>query len=67
LDHRTALGLTLGGIPAVLLAALLVKSLPLGVLRWVVVAVVVWTGISLLRAAFASRHSPKTAASALGQ
>lgn len=51
LDHRTALGLTLGGIPAVLLAALLVKSVPLGVLRWVVVSVVVWTGISLLRAA----------------
>jgi len=51
LDHRTALGLTLGGIPAVLIAALLVKSLPLDILRWIVVAVVLWTGITLLRAA----------------
>ncbi len=51
LDHRTALGLMLGGIPAVLVAALLVKSLPLDVLRWIVVAVVVWTGVTLLRAA----------------
>lgn len=51
LDHRMALGLTLGGIPAVLAAALLVKSLPLDVLRWIVVAVVVWTGGTLLRAA----------------
>ena len=56
LDHRTALGLTLGGIPAVLVAALMVKSLPLDVLRWIVVAVVVWTGVSLLRGA-ASRDT----------
>jgi uncharacterized membrane protein YfcA len=51
LDHRVALGLTLGGIPAVLAAALLVKSLPLDILRWIVVAVVLWTGGTLLRAA----------------
>jgi uncharacterized membrane protein YfcA len=50
LDHRTALGLALGGIPAVLVAALLVKSLPLDVLRWIVVVVVFWTAASLYRA-----------------
>jgi uncharacterized membrane protein YfcA len=50
LDHRTALGLALGGIPAVLVAALLVKSLPLDVLRWIVVVVVFWTAVSLYRA-----------------
>lgn len=62
LDHRTALGLTLGGIPAVLVAALLVKSLPLDILRWIVVAVVVWTGTTLLRAAF--RTTPQRDAAA---
>lgn len=46
-----ALALTLGGLPAVLVAAKLVKELPLGVLRWLVLAVVVITGITLLAAA----------------
>ncbi len=48
-DHRIALGLMIGGIPAVLVAALLVKSLPLDALRWVIVAVVAYTAITLLR------------------
>ncbi|MBI3564864.1 MAG: sulfite exporter TauE/SafE family protein [Elusimicrobia bacterium] len=37
-----ALGLTLGGAPAVLVAAYIVKSLPLTTLRWLVIAVVVY-------------------------
>lgn len=48
---RVALGLTIGGIPAVLLAAFLVKELPLLALRWVVLGVVVYTGTMLVRAA----------------
>ena len=44
---RVALGLTLGGIPAVLVAAFLVRELPLDALRWIVVGVVVYTGIML--------------------
>jgi uncharacterized membrane protein YfcA len=58
LDHRTALGLMMGGIPAVLVAALLVKSLPLDLLRWFVVAVVVGTGVMLLRAAARGTTEP---------
>lgn len=46
-----ALALTLGGLPAVLVATYLVKELPLGVLRWLVLGVVVVTGITLLAAA----------------
>jgi uncharacterized membrane protein YfcA len=46
-----ALGLTLGGIPAVLVAAFLVKELPLYALRWMVLAVVAYTGTMLLAAA----------------
>ena len=50
-DLRAALGLTLGGIPAVLLAGLVVKSLPLATLRWVVVCVVVYAAVVMLRSA----------------
>lgn len=50
---RPALGLGLGGIPAVLIAALIVKSLPLTAVRWLVVVVVLYAAIGLLRSAFA--------------
>jgi uncharacterized membrane protein YfcA len=55
-DWRTALGLTLGGIPGVAVAVWLVKSLPLGTLRVLVLAVVIYTSITLLRAAMRSRR-----------
>lgn len=44
---RVALGLTLGGLPTVLLAAFLVKEMPLAALRGVVVVVTMATGASL--------------------
>jgi uncharacterized membrane protein YfcA len=53
--QRPALGLALGGVPGVLVAALLVKSLPLDILRWLVVLVVIYAGIVMLRAALTSR------------
>jgi len=42
-DRPTALGMTLGGIPGVLVAAFIVKSLPLDAVRWLVVAVLLYT------------------------
>jgi uncharacterized membrane protein YfcA len=48
---RTALGLGLAGVPAVLIAAFIVKSLPLAALRWLVVAVVLYAAFSMLRSA----------------
>ena len=48
---RPALGLALGGIPAVLIAAFIVKSLPLVAVRWLVVVVVLYAAYGLLRAA----------------
>jgi uncharacterized membrane protein YfcA len=48
---RTALGLSLGGIPAVLIAAFLVKSLPLEMVRWLVVCVVLYTSSMMIRSA----------------
>ncbi len=50
-DARAAIGLAIGGIPAVLLAAYVVKSLPLDWLRWLVVVVVVYAAAGLLRSA----------------
>jgi uncharacterized membrane protein YfcA len=56
---RAALGLTLGGIPGVLLAGLLVRSLPLDVLRWVVVVVVAYAAATMLRSALAAPPMPE--------
>jgi uncharacterized membrane protein YfcA len=50
-----ALGLAVGGIPAVLLAAYVVRALPLGAVRWLVIVVVVYTAIALLRSAARER------------
>ena len=54
---RPALGLALGGIPAVLLAAFVVKSLPVTALRWLVVVVVLYTAALMLRSATAKNRS----------
>jgi uncharacterized membrane protein YfcA len=51
LDLRLVLGLTLGAIPAILIAAFVVRDMPLELLRWLVVAVVAYAGASLLRSA----------------
>ena len=56
IDLRLALGLTLGGIPAVFVAAFLVKSMPLEMLRWLVLVVVLYAGLVMLRAAMSGRH-----------
>ena len=50
-DLRATLGLALGGVPAVLLAAFIVKSLPLLYMRWLVVFVVLYAALSMLRSA----------------
>jgi uncharacterized membrane protein YfcA len=55
-NARAALGLTLGGIPGVLVAGLLVRSLPLSVLRWMVVVVVIYAAVMMLRSAMSQRR-----------
>jgi len=49
LDIRIVLGLVLGGIPAVLVAAFLVKEMPIEMLRWLIVAVVTYAATLMLR------------------
>ncbi len=48
---RAALGLTLGGLPGVVIAAYIVKSLPLAYVRWLVIVVVVYAAVAMLRSA----------------
>ena len=48
---RAALGLTLAGVPAVLIAAFVVVELPLTPLKWLVAVVVIYTAIMLILAA----------------
>lgn len=47
----TALGLSIGGIPGVLVAAYVVKSMPLVWLRWLVAIAVTHVAVSMLRSA----------------
>ena len=54
IDLRLVIGIAIGGVPAVLLAALVVKSLPLVALRWGVVVVVLYAAFVLLRTALSS-------------
>jgi uncharacterized membrane protein YfcA len=46
-----ALGLALGGLPGVLVAAFLVKSMPLVWLSWLVIIVVVYAALQMLKSA----------------
>lgn len=48
-NRKAALAMAIPGSIAVLVAAFVVKSLPLDVLRWVVVAVVIYTGTVMLK------------------
>jgi uncharacterized membrane protein YfcA len=51
IDLKVILGIALGGIPAVLVAAYVVKELDVVVLRWGVVVVVLYAALLLLRSA----------------
>lgn len=59
---RAALGLAIGGVPGVLLAAYIVKSLNLITVRWLVIVVVVYTAVTMLISAFAGERSRSGAA-----
>jgi uncharacterized membrane protein YfcA len=56
LDLRVVVGLTVAGIPAVFVAAYLVVSMPLEVLRWLVLVVVLYAAAIMFRAALQGRR-----------
>ncbi len=59
---RPALALALGGIPAVLIAALIVKSMDVRTMKWLVVVVVLIAATMMLRSAFTETEEPTKAA-----
>lgn len=59
---RSALGLTLGGVPGVVVAAYIVESLDLGTVRWLVIVVVVYTAVTMLLSARWERRAESIAA-----
>jgi uncharacterized membrane protein YfcA len=58
---RSALGLALGGVPGVLVAAYIVKSLNLQTVRWLVIVVVLYTAVTLLLSARSESEAEATA------
>ncbi len=61
---RAALGLTLGGLPGVAIAAFVVKSLPLEYVRWLVIIVVLYAATTMLRSAMRGRAAANAARAA---
>ena len=55
INPRAVLGLIIGGVPAVLVAFYIVKELNMTALKWLVLAVVIYTAVGLLRSALANR------------
>ena len=51
-NRKAAVGMAIPGIFGVLIAAFIVKSLPIDTLRWVVIAVVLYTSFIMLKTAF---------------
>ena len=56
-NRKAAMAMALPGMIAVLIAALIVKSLPLDILRWVVMVVILYTSAVMLRAAFGGKKN----------
>lgn len=55
-NRKAAIGMAIPSIFAVLIAALIVKSLPLDTLRWLVIIVILYTSVVMLRAAFSKKN-----------
>jgi hypothetical protein len=62
IDLKIVVGLTLGGIPAVLVAALIVKEMDVDVLRYVITIVVFYTAVVMARAAIKGHREHRLAA-----
>lgn len=56
-NRRASFAISITGVVGVMIAAFIVKSLPLEYLRWLVVLVVLYTAIAMLRSAIASRKA----------
>lgn len=55
-NRKAAIAMAIPGIIAVLIAALIVKSLPLDTLRWLVIIVIVYTSVVMLKSAYSKQY-----------
>jgi len=55
-NKKAALAMAIPGVVAVIIAAFMVKSLPLDLLKWLVIVVILCTSFVMLRAAFVQRN-----------
>lgn len=53
-DRKASMGITLGGIVGVIIAAYIVKSLPLNILTWLVIGVIIYTATTMLKSAMSN-------------
>jgi uncharacterized membrane protein YfcA len=56
-NRKAAVGMAIPALVAVLIAAFIVKSLPIDTLRWVVIVVILYTAAVMLRAGFGKGSS----------
>lgn len=55
-NRKAAVAMAIPGIIAVLIAVFIVKSLPLDILRWVVIAIIMYTSVLMLRSALIGKR-----------
>ena len=65
MDLKVVVGLAIGGIPAVLVAAFIVKTMPIEPLRWLVTVVVVYAAAVMFRSAYLGRRDGTASAEAV--
>jgi len=65
MDLKVVIGLAIGGIPAVLVAAFIVKTMPIEPLRWLVTVVVVYAAAVMFRSAYLGRRDGTASAEAV--
>jgi len=61
IDFRIVIGMAIGGVPAVLVAAFIVKSMPIETLRWLVIVVVLYAAVVMIRASLLGRREETAA------
>jgi uncharacterized membrane protein YfcA len=61
---KAAIGLTIGGIPGVVIAAYIVHSMPLEAVKWLVIAIVAYAAFTMLRSAYLERTKTTATANA---
>jgi len=64
IDFRIVIAMAIGGVPAVLVAAFIVKTMPIETLRWLVIVVVLYAAAVMLRASLLGRKEEAAALTA---